>query len=383
MSNHPLRKESNCLNCGAEVTDRFCSHCGQENIEPRENFWQLLVHFFNDFTHFDGKFFSTLRVLLFQPGKLTREFLAGKRASYIHPIRLYLFSSFAFFIFFFLIPSSDETKTISDNELPSRDSITHSLDRKIFSLNRKLSDSISEYNQLLIREKIIRLEKKRWQLINDSTSWKEVYQSLRYNGIIVAKDEENDSTFLEVEDSTLLSVQLYELQQRQLPPEKRDNWLERILKKRWANNREKYNGDEKQFTDDLGKKFLQLFPKLLFVSLPLSAWFLLILYRRQKKWWYTDHAIFTLYQYSGSFVILLVENFFTALGGLMNLQWLSDSSSYLGISAQLIYIFLSLYRFYEQSFGKTLFKLFLFLLLQLIAFFLLFLIFLGISFITI
>jgi predicted amidophosphoribosyltransferase len=45
MSGGSIRKEPICLNCGRDVTERFCTNCGQENIEPRENFRSLLTHF--------------------------------------------------------------------------------------------------------------------------------------------------------------------------------------------------------------------------------------------------------------------------------------------------------------------------------------------------
>jgi len=45
----------------------------------------------------DGKIFRSVRFLVTRPGFLTREILAGRRASYVSPIRLYLiFSLFAF-----------------------------------------------------------------------------------------------------------------------------------------------------------------------------------------------------------------------------------------------------------------------------------------------
>ena len=63
MSHFKERKEKKCLNCNAIVHDRFCGICGQENIEPKESAWHLINHFFQDITHFDGKFFSSLKYL--------------------------------------------------------------------------------------------------------------------------------------------------------------------------------------------------------------------------------------------------------------------------------------------------------------------------------
>ncbi|HAO04930.1 MAG TPA: hypothetical protein DCQ15_09650, partial [Chitinophagaceae bacterium] len=101
MSHLKQRKETNCLNCNAEVTGRYCSVCGQENIEPHETAWHLITHFFNDITHFDSKFFTTLKILFTQPGFLAEEYRIGRRNSYLNPVRLYVFSSFFFFLVIF------------------------------------------------------------------------------------------------------------------------------------------------------------------------------------------------------------------------------------------------------------------------------------------
>lgn len=91
MSHKKYRQETNCLNCGAEVTGKFCSNCGQENIEVREKFGHLVFHAFADFFHFDSKFFRTLIPLVSRPGYLTKEHWAGKRMRYLHPLRLFFF----------------------------------------------------------------------------------------------------------------------------------------------------------------------------------------------------------------------------------------------------------------------------------------------------
>lgn len=98
MSGGKLRKEKDCLNCGHHVEERFCPFCGQENLEPKENFFQLFFHTFADITHFDSKFFTTLKYLFFHPGRLTIEYNMGRRMRFVHPIKLFVFTSFLFFL---------------------------------------------------------------------------------------------------------------------------------------------------------------------------------------------------------------------------------------------------------------------------------------------
>ncbi|HQS55851.1 MAG: hypothetical protein B7Y15_10780, partial [Bacteroidetes bacterium 24-39-8] len=118
MSHQKERQEKNCLNCYSEVHGRFCQVCGQENIETKESFWSLATHFVYDVTHFDGKFFSTLKYLLFRPGFLSQEYLRGRRTAYLHPIRMYVFTSAIFFLilFSFYQKASESIVKINGNQ---------------------------------------------------------------------------------------------------------------------------------------------------------------------------------------------------------------------------------------------------------------------------
>ena len=87
-----------CANCGAALQGRFCATCGQKAT----TFARLSVHDFahdawEELAHVDSKIFQTLRLLLFKPGALTLEFLRGRRARYVSPLRLYLTCSVLFF----------------------------------------------------------------------------------------------------------------------------------------------------------------------------------------------------------------------------------------------------------------------------------------------
>jgi hypothetical protein len=101
VSHIPQREEKDCLNCGTTVQGRYCQSCGQENIIPRETFWHMFTHFFYDVTHFDSQFFHTVHHLILKPGFLSKEYIKGRRKSYLHPIRMYVFTSAIFFLLFF------------------------------------------------------------------------------------------------------------------------------------------------------------------------------------------------------------------------------------------------------------------------------------------
>jgi len=94
----------NCLNCGAEIGGRYCAACGQKHDPHRPTLGHFVAETAESLSHADGRLWGTLRRLLTQPGFLTREFFAGRRAAYLPPIRLYIVLSVAFFLCLALVP---------------------------------------------------------------------------------------------------------------------------------------------------------------------------------------------------------------------------------------------------------------------------------------
>ena len=86
-----------CANCGAALRGEYCSACGQHRIVPMRSLWHLLVDAAEDLTHTDSRLWRTLGSLALRPGRLLREYEAGRRARYLPPFRLYLVLSIVCF----------------------------------------------------------------------------------------------------------------------------------------------------------------------------------------------------------------------------------------------------------------------------------------------
>ena len=86
-----------CMNCGTALMGPFCHYCGQPDKNLVRFFPALLRELLEDFMDFDSRFMRTIKPLLFKPGKLTRDYLDGRRFRYVPPMRLYIFSSLALF----------------------------------------------------------------------------------------------------------------------------------------------------------------------------------------------------------------------------------------------------------------------------------------------
>ena len=79
-----------CASCGDAVDGAYCSHCGEEVLDPSKlTLRHFLTHtFIHELFNFDGKIWRTLRLLLFRPGFLSLEYSAGRRRPYVNPLRL-------------------------------------------------------------------------------------------------------------------------------------------------------------------------------------------------------------------------------------------------------------------------------------------------------
>jgi hypothetical protein len=93
-----LAGSQNCLNCATPLEGPFCHYCGQPDKRLIRFFPVLLREFFEDFLELDSRFTRTMKPLLFHPGRLTRDYLDGRRFRYTPPMRLFIFSSMLFFI---------------------------------------------------------------------------------------------------------------------------------------------------------------------------------------------------------------------------------------------------------------------------------------------
>src|SRR6478752_9443452 len=101
-------EQKNCLNCDASLHGTFCHACGQKNLPRRQDIGDFIINFISSFYSFESKFFKTFGFLLFRPGRMINDYNAGKRESYYHPVRMYVFLSFIFFLILSLVPDEDK-----------------------------------------------------------------------------------------------------------------------------------------------------------------------------------------------------------------------------------------------------------------------------------
>ncbi|MEY8760852.1 DUF3667 domain-containing protein [Chryseobacterium tongliaoense] len=83
--------KKSCLNCGHRISDEFCPHCGQRSDTARITPHSLMTSdILGSIWHIEARFFRTIRHILFGPGKMAMDYIAGKRIKYYNLFSLLL-----------------------------------------------------------------------------------------------------------------------------------------------------------------------------------------------------------------------------------------------------------------------------------------------------
>jgi hypothetical protein len=341
LSHIPQRQEKDCLNCGTIVQGRYCHKCGQENVVPKESFWHMVTHFVYDITHFDSNFFTTLKDLIFKPGFLSREYMKGRRASYLHPIKMYVFTSAIFFLLFFSVFTNSESvlKMSSPNDLSGTERL------------KVLADIENE-----IRDDSVRLKA--------DSSWEKKLaklEQMKDTTRPVSWDDFNDlgQDMVEINISgtrnKYKTVEEYDSIQKTLPKVERDGWFRTRLIRKELNINNKFRANPKAAAEKLSQSVLHKLPYMLFVSLPLFALILKLLYIRRKQFYYADHGVFTIHLYIFSFILLLIVFSMSELRDMTGWNFMGWVIGIL-ILGLFVYLYRAMKVFYGQRWHKTLVK---------------------------
>lgn len=102
-THHPVESGAACRNCGTIVEIRFCTNCGQLGADFHRPLFDLIASSLGDMFTLDGRLSRSIPALMLRPGRMTREYIDGKRARYVPPFRLFLLTSVIFFLTVFSV----------------------------------------------------------------------------------------------------------------------------------------------------------------------------------------------------------------------------------------------------------------------------------------
>lgn len=300
--------EKQCLNCGTPLTGKYCGNCGQRDLPARQDLGDLLINFISSFYSFESKFFKTFKYLLFYPGKIVAEYNSGKRESFYHPARMYVFLSFIFFLLFSTVFSTDDMDLDEDRDFKTvQDSIA------VDSLIKKNTGGL-----------------------------KFGYQST----------EEGSST------KRAKTLEQYDSIQNTLPPEKRDGFIIRYFERKGREIESRAGTNQGEIVKTYMNDMLDNTPRMIFILMPLFALLLKLFYIR-RDFYYSEHLIFTIFFYD---FVYLIGSLIILVNQVEGLWWV-QLILYLWI---FIYLYKAMRKVYQQRRTKTVIK---FLLLNFIFLF--------------
>lgn len=156
-----------CLNCGhrLDVSDKYCANCGQLNSKENITVKQMLIEYFAGIFSYDSKLFKSIKLIFISPGKLAKEYISGKRVSYVNPFRFFISMAILFFILSSYVVK-DDIKSIS-NGIDGINNVEKELD--VIEIDSTLRTDYNRLKDLLKDNQDITFDQAKEQFQMDDT----------------------------------------------------------------------------------------------------------------------------------------------------------------------------------------------------------------------
>jgi len=355
-----IKRGKVCLNCDLPLAgeENFCPNCGQRNDVRSLNFGSFLYAIFSEFISYDSRLWRTIIALVIHPGKVSREYIDGKRFRYANPFRFYLTISIVFFVLLGLVNKYDKlngkgtSKNIiqfnTGNGTVTKEKIIKGINTKFDSIKEAHPDNadLKDLETNLIKPILKESESKNNDFNLDSLS-------LGKENIALAKKLQKYNGFYKSHKTLSVNIALDSLS------EAHTFWNRFYYSKIGAIYK---IIDDKG--DSLSNKIVSNLSIALFILLPIFTLFLKLLYIRRRLN-YMEHLIFV-FNTQSVFFLLMILLLFTSL------FTESKTAPVIFVLMFLVYLFLALRKFYKQGWFKTFIKFnllnFVYLTLSLIGF---------------
>ncbi len=328
----------NCYNCGATLAEgaKFCHECGQKRTTGKITVGRILGDFLENYFNIDAKLPRSIIPLLFQPGKLTKEYFQGKHKSYILPVQLFIVTVALFFAVL-IYQNKDYATGLNYQgfhndmiERIGRDSARYKVDSLLSKVKIQIDDSRSErvidsiFNDFLIVDSTLNFDTIRLNI--NPTSIQTVDEGYIGDVNIATKD----IALLEA-DSIITKYKVTRF------------WDKLLLRQAIKTMK-----NEKSFFNDLMEKssWMSIF------LMPIFALMLYLLYIRQKRY-YVEHLIFAFHFHALLFLVLTATLWMNA--------YENNTVANILQCYSIIYLYLAIKNYYNQSYLKTTLKFFLLL----------------------
>ena len=92
--------EITCPNCGSVRPNVFCGYCGQNSRDYNDSFWTIVKDAIGEMFELDGRVIRSIRSIFRHPGQLSLAFAENRRANFVNPFRLFMFTTILWFFLF-------------------------------------------------------------------------------------------------------------------------------------------------------------------------------------------------------------------------------------------------------------------------------------------
>jgi len=333
-----------CANCQTQLSGKFCHSCGQSSKSMIKFFGEVIKELLDDALGYDSRFKHSLMPLLFKPGRLTLDYVKGKRFHYVLPFKLYLITSVLFIL---LIKNTTDTDGIKfENDDGAQQEIASlNKEEKIAKAKEKIEQALEQIPVVTdgFKQDILDAVEDEKTALADAENKGDKNHSFTIGGGKKDIDLEWNSE----------TQQLDGVDEIESP----------ILKKFFTQINPKLKSWKKD-SAPLVESIIEMLPYMMFIILPIFAIFLKLFYLFSKRF-YTEHLVFLLHNHSFIYMLMMLQiglNF-----GEQQLdpiehwlaQSLSSTFSFISLAFNfwmVIYVFLSMKRFYRQSWKMTIFK---------------------------
>lgn len=344
-----------CLNCGQPLTgnENFCSYCGQRNSIKKLSFNNFISNLFSGFFSYDSRFWTTFIPLLTKPGKVSKDYVAGKRARFVNPFQLYLNVSIIFFLLLGITNKFETNKNPVNNILAATQNLDSISQKGVQQLDSVLTNVKNETINAIpndsTKTKVITdlgevfklIEKENKQKKKDSAAY--IYH--------ITKEAPNKI-------NTLNKLKDFQNYYKEHPKKTSELSLEELGYPKTFWNTIYYQQiiniykNLEQIKSDGGKSYIKTLTSYvsisLFVFLPVFTMFLMLLYIR-RKYSYMEHLVFVFHTQTVFFLLFVI--FY-----LINLFVEMESVIWVFLILFLLYLYKALRVFYEQKRFKTIVK---------------------------
>jgi len=344
-----------CSNCGVELNGQFCHACGQSSKSVIKFFGDVIKELLDDAIGYDSRLKHSIFPLLFKPGRITLDYVKGKRFHYVLPFRLYLITSL---ILILLIKGVVSTEDINfDNVIVDESSLQVPKEVKT-KVNNALEQAKTQQDNPKVDELID-------SIINENEIENEVIDSE------INSAENTSFKTPEIKDKKTyknFNITLSDGNNLKWDGDKKElTGIENLKNGLFKSFFEEVNPKLKHWLknpEPLIDSFFEALPYMMFIILPIFALFLKLFYSFSKRY-YTEHLIFLLHNHSFIYMVLMLQIIVDLIVDklLLSESWIAQiSESILSLISMLlgywvvIYIFLAMKRFYRQGWGVTISK---------------------------